>query len=283
MKTYGGGGGCIDPRFLNFGTSWRWVVSFTLRPLYPRGSSPRYPLDRWPGRFQSRPGRYGKVEILDSSSGPLVVLPVASCYRRTLKCITWEPPLMAKGSRKSVRWFKRWNGADINISSVKENWISSWPKNKWWPKIRQLGWTSDRGAAVRVAVDLGRYGAESYWGRGWEGGRRRWPGILLLCDTRSICMLLRAICSFSRSLCVYLLSDINDVLHVHSLSTFCPQQINANTVFYCCFGVTTGSLLIYVGNIRRWARREAWNIPLGILYSLLLLLSLFYYYYHCYY
>jgi hypothetical protein len=26
---------CIDPRFLNHGTSWRWVVSFTPRSLYP--------------------------------------------------------------------------------------------------------------------------------------------------------------------------------------------------------------------------------------------------------
>jgi hypothetical protein len=35
-----------DPHFLDIGTSWRWVVSFTPRPLYPRGKSPRYPLDR---------------------------------------------------------------------------------------------------------------------------------------------------------------------------------------------------------------------------------------------
>jgi hypothetical protein len=34
------GSGCIDPHFLNLGTSWRWVVSFMLRPLYPRGRSP---------------------------------------------------------------------------------------------------------------------------------------------------------------------------------------------------------------------------------------------------
>jgi hypothetical protein len=36
---------CIDPYFLNLGTSWRWVVSFTPRPLYPRGKSHRSPLD----------------------------------------------------------------------------------------------------------------------------------------------------------------------------------------------------------------------------------------------
>jgi hypothetical protein len=38
MKAYGGGG-CIYPHF-DLGTSWRWVVSFTPRPLYPRGKSP---------------------------------------------------------------------------------------------------------------------------------------------------------------------------------------------------------------------------------------------------
>jgi hypothetical protein len=30
------GSGCIDPHFLDLGTSWRWVVSFTPRPFYPR-------------------------------------------------------------------------------------------------------------------------------------------------------------------------------------------------------------------------------------------------------
>jgi hypothetical protein len=30
----------IAPRILNFGIRWRWVVSFTSRPLYPRGKSP---------------------------------------------------------------------------------------------------------------------------------------------------------------------------------------------------------------------------------------------------
>jgi hypothetical protein len=39
MKAYGGGG-CIDPHFLDLGTSWRWAVSFTPRPLYPRERAP---------------------------------------------------------------------------------------------------------------------------------------------------------------------------------------------------------------------------------------------------
>jgi hypothetical protein len=42
MKAYGR----VDPRVLVLGTSWRWVVSFTPRPLYLQRKSPRYPLDR---------------------------------------------------------------------------------------------------------------------------------------------------------------------------------------------------------------------------------------------
>jgi hypothetical protein len=45
MKTYWGNGG-IAPRILNLATRLRWVVSFVLRPLYPRGRSLHYPLDR---------------------------------------------------------------------------------------------------------------------------------------------------------------------------------------------------------------------------------------------
>jgi hypothetical protein len=40
------GEGCINQYFLDLGTSCRWVVGFTPRPLYPRGKSPQYPLDR---------------------------------------------------------------------------------------------------------------------------------------------------------------------------------------------------------------------------------------------
>jgi hypothetical protein len=49
-----------EAHFLGLGTSWRWVVRFTPRPLYPRGKSPRYPLDRGLGGPQSRSGRSEK-------------------------------------------------------------------------------------------------------------------------------------------------------------------------------------------------------------------------------
>jgi len=39
---------------------WRWVVSFTPRPLYSWGKNRRYPLNRKLGGSQSRSGRYGE-------------------------------------------------------------------------------------------------------------------------------------------------------------------------------------------------------------------------------
>jgi hypothetical protein len=42
--------GSIYPHFLDHCTSWKWVVSFTSQPLYLRGKSPRYLLNRgWVG------------------------------------------------------------------------------------------------------------------------------------------------------------------------------------------------------------------------------------------
>jgi hypothetical protein len=59
MKTYSGSGG-IASRILDLGTRWRLVVSFTSRPLYTKGKSTRYPLDRRLGGPQSRSGRGGE-------------------------------------------------------------------------------------------------------------------------------------------------------------------------------------------------------------------------------
>jgi hypothetical protein len=61
------GRGCIDAHFLDLYTSWRWVVRLTPRPLYPRGKTLRYPLDRRLSVPQSRSGRLGEEKILDPS------------------------------------------------------------------------------------------------------------------------------------------------------------------------------------------------------------------------
>jgi hypothetical protein len=63
-------------------TSWKWVVRLTPQPLYPRGKSPRYPLDRRLGGPQSRSRRRGENcwPYRDSNSDPSVVQPVTSRY-----------------------------------------------------------------------------------------------------------------------------------------------------------------------------------------------------------
>jgi hypothetical protein len=58
------GTGCIAPHYLDLVTRWRGVVSFTPLPLYPRGKSPRYPLDRRQSGPQSRSGRRGEQKNL---------------------------------------------------------------------------------------------------------------------------------------------------------------------------------------------------------------------------
>jgi hypothetical protein len=81
MQEYGGGN-IIDPNFLDLDTSWRWVVSFTPLPLYPRRKCPQYTLDRMLGGPQSRSGLHGENSCphWDSNSDPSTVQPVASHY-----------------------------------------------------------------------------------------------------------------------------------------------------------------------------------------------------------
>jgi hypothetical protein len=78
---------CVDwpvqnsPHFPDLGISWRWVVSFMPRPLYPRGKSPRYPLDRRaPEPVWTTLRRENSWPYRDSNCDPLVVQPVASRY-----------------------------------------------------------------------------------------------------------------------------------------------------------------------------------------------------------
>jgi hypothetical protein len=69
------------PMFFDLITSWRWVVSFTPRPLYFQVKRPLYPLDRRLDGPQSRSGRHRSENSWphrDSNSDPTVVQTVAS-------------------------------------------------------------------------------------------------------------------------------------------------------------------------------------------------------------
>jgi hypothetical protein len=39
------GNGCMDPYFLDLGSNWRCVISFTPLPLYPREGEPSVPIE----------------------------------------------------------------------------------------------------------------------------------------------------------------------------------------------------------------------------------------------
>jgi hypothetical protein len=86
------GGEDIAPRILNLGTRWRWMVSFTPRPLYPQGNSPWYPLDRRQGGPQSRPGHGGEEKNSQPPPGiePPIIQPLAKRYTTELSRL--HPP-----------------------------------------------------------------------------------------------------------------------------------------------------------------------------------------------
>jgi hypothetical protein len=100
----------VDPRFLDLGISWRLVVRFTPRPLYPRRKSPLYLLDRRLGGPQNRSGRRGEEKILDptgtrASTPPPVAIPTAlfrlnSCYYYLISFLIFQPLIS----------FKSWGG-----------------------------------------------------------------------------------------------------------------------------------------------------------------------------
>jgi len=61
MKTNWGSEG-IARLIFNFGTRWRWLVSFMPRLLYPRAKRSRHRLDRRLGDPQSLCGRCGEYK-----------------------------------------------------------------------------------------------------------------------------------------------------------------------------------------------------------------------------
>jgi len=58
------GNGGLVPLILNFGTRWKCVVNFVLKPLYPRDNNTWHPLIRRLGGPQSS-GRFGEQKGLN--------------------------------------------------------------------------------------------------------------------------------------------------------------------------------------------------------------------------
>jgi hypothetical protein len=72
--------GGVAPHFLNRGTRWRWVFSFTSQPLYFRGMRSHYSLNRSLCKTQSRSGGFRDLQNFAMSEipAPLNGLPTHS-------------------------------------------------------------------------------------------------------------------------------------------------------------------------------------------------------------
>jgi hypothetical protein len=94
------GSGRIAPRTLDFGTRWRWVVSFRPRTFYHQGKSPWYPLDRRLGGPHNQSGRGGKEKNSQPLPGlePQIIQPVAQRYTAELT------QLLSFFSTKKINW-----------------------------------------------------------------------------------------------------------------------------------------------------------------------------------
>jgi hypothetical protein len=121
MKAYGGVDVLIHV-FLISALVGSQEVSYTPRTLYPRGKSPRYPLDRRLGGPQNRSGRRGEEENLAATgtrtptSQPSSPLPVAIptmlsrlLYRMKMDIISVEITCVQPLGRTNYgRQRKRW-------------------------------------------------------------------------------------------------------------------------------------------------------------------------------
>jgi hypothetical protein len=126
---------CIDSYFLDLGTSWRWVVSFTPRPLYPRGKSPWYPLNSRLGGAQNWSGRRGEEKVLDPTvtrtATPRSFSPIAGRYTDCAFPAPPPPKMVAVVSSIAL-WVVTSQKAVIDVSiancRLHIELLSQWPR-----------------------------------------------------------------------------------------------------------------------------------------------------------
>jgi len=95
MKTYWGSGG-IAPCVLDLGTRWRWVVSFTPRPLYPKG---RNPDTHWTGGWVGPiAGTDAEAKRKKSHLGPCRGLSPGRPASNSVSIMTELPRLINRGT-----------------------------------------------------------------------------------------------------------------------------------------------------------------------------------------
>jgi hypothetical protein len=122
VKTYWRSGG-VAPHFLNLGTRWRWVVSFTSLPPYS------------PVKRTTRVGPWASsgatAERKNYPHSPCRELNLGGTVRSPVTILTWTLPLLVWGSVSQFPSlaFTRWRQRDLLASPiVSEDKQGAWAK-----------------------------------------------------------------------------------------------------------------------------------------------------------
>jgi len=133
MKIYRGSGG-IAPWIPDRGIRWRWVVSFTLWPLYSQGKSPQYLLDRRLGGPQSQYLR-------------------GTQFKSQFCCVSWLVFLMGflllLVNAELEHWIRSWLSC-LLVNAKLEHWIRSWLSFS--KSIPTFVWSWTKGCLALLAV-----------------------------------------------------------------------------------------------------------------------------------
>jgi hypothetical protein len=100
---------------LNFGTRRRWVVSFTLRPLYASGKRPWYLFDEWLGGPWGWSCRWGEEKniILLGSFSPWLVAVLSELSRKYIYLVLFNDAFSNSDSQlRMMGWCdESWSGS----------------------------------------------------------------------------------------------------------------------------------------------------------------------------
>jgi hypothetical protein len=136
------GGGCIDPRIINLGTSL-WVVSFTPRPLYSQWKNSRYPLDMRLAGPQNRFWRCGEEKnLLSARTG--TPTPQQSKSSQTLYRLRY--PVSARNHDKRTRGENHSSVLLLDYSTLK---TVAEPPSETIVNFYQTMWLSATGTKIR--------------------------------------------------------------------------------------------------------------------------------------
>jgi hypothetical protein len=135
--------------FFDLGTGWKWVASFTPRPLHLHGKSPCYPLDR---RLRGPQSRSGRGE--DKNSQPRRESNTRTPIVRLLDKTTWKitsSPSWEADSHSSSQEIPRlyWNRSFITVFTAAHHWSPSW--------ARRIQSTTSHPISLRSTVVLSSY------------------------------------------------------------------------------------------------------------------------------